>query len=129
MPYPNPHFPNPHPTPQVLLERAPKDYPASSPPPLRFIRSCSSSLAAATMLTLESTFKVCVWGETLAASCWESFVLYEVIAAHLMQSRVVFWGGIGVPGCSLPPFRSIVHRISHANEGVNHLNAPPAIIT
>jgi acyl-CoA synthetase (AMP-forming)/AMP-acid ligase II len=45
-------------TPQVLLERAPKDYP-TVPPPLRFIRSCSSSLAPATMQALEDTFKVC----------------------------------------------------------------------
>lgn len=43
---------------QVLLARAGKDFPASQPPPLRFIRSCSSSLAAATLHKLEAAFKV-----------------------------------------------------------------------
>ena len=43
---------------QVLLARASKDYPSSNPPPLRFIRSCSSSLAAATLHKLEAAFKV-----------------------------------------------------------------------
>ena len=43
---------------QVLLARASKDYPADRPPPLRFIRSCSSSLAAATLHKLEQAFKV-----------------------------------------------------------------------
>ena len=43
---------------QVLLARASKDYPADHPPPLRFIRSCSSSLAAATLHKLEEAFKV-----------------------------------------------------------------------
>eukprot|EP00798_Chlamydomonas_sp_ICE-L_P003821 gene3821-13893_t len=43
---------------QILLARAPQDYPAANPPPLRFIRSCSSSLAAATLGKLEEAFKV-----------------------------------------------------------------------
>ena len=43
---------------QVLLARASKDFPADHPPPLRFIRSCSSSLAAATLHKLEEAFKV-----------------------------------------------------------------------
>ena len=43
---------------QVLLSRAEKDYPRSNPPPLRFIRSCSSSLAAATLEKLEKAFGV-----------------------------------------------------------------------
>lgn len=43
---------------QVLLERAPKEFPKDAPPPLRFVRSCSSSLAPATMKALEDTFKV-----------------------------------------------------------------------
>ncbi len=42
---------------QILLARASTDYPAASPPPLRFIRSCSSALAAATLHKLEATFK------------------------------------------------------------------------
>lgn len=43
---------------QVLLARAAQDYPAANPPPLRFIRSCSSALAPATLEALEATFKV-----------------------------------------------------------------------
>jgi hypothetical protein len=43
---------------QILLTRAEKDYPTNSPPPLRFIRSCSSSLAAPTLHKLEATFHV-----------------------------------------------------------------------
>ena len=43
---------------QILLSRAKEDYPARNPPPLRFIRSCSSSLAAPTLHKLEATFHV-----------------------------------------------------------------------
>lgn len=43
---------------QILLSRAQEDYPKDSPPPLRFIRSCSSSLAAPTLHKLEAMFKV-----------------------------------------------------------------------
>lgn len=43
---------------QTLLTScaADKDYPAEAPPPLRFIRSCSSSLAATTLHKLEAAF-------------------------------------------------------------------------
>jgi hypothetical protein len=43
---------------QILLSRAAQDYPKQAPPPLRFIRSCSSSLAAPTLHKLEATFGV-----------------------------------------------------------------------
>ena len=43
---------------QILLSRAQEDYPRDRPPPLRFIRSCSSSLAAPTLHKLEASFKV-----------------------------------------------------------------------
>ncbi len=43
---------------QILLARAEKDYPRDHPPPLRFIRSCSSSLAAPTLHKLEAAFGV-----------------------------------------------------------------------
>ena len=43
---------------QILLARAEKDYPRDRPPPLRFIRSCSSSLAAPTLHKLEAAFGV-----------------------------------------------------------------------
>ena len=41
---------------QILLSRADSEYPSQAPPPLRFIRSCSSSLAPATLQKLEATF-------------------------------------------------------------------------
>ena len=43
---------------QVLLSRADKDYPKAAPPPFRFIRSCSSALAPATLHKLEAAFGV-----------------------------------------------------------------------
>lgn len=61
---------------QVLLARADKDFPSSSPPPLRFIRSCSSSLAAATLHKLETAFKVPVL---------EAYAMTE--ASHQMTSN------------------------------------------
>ena len=42
---------------QILLSRAEQDYPAGSPPPLRAIRSCSSSLAPSTLHKVEAAFK------------------------------------------------------------------------
>ena len=42
---------------QILLSRAEQDYPAAAPPPLRAIRSCSSSLAPATLHKVEAAFK------------------------------------------------------------------------
>jgi len=41
---------------QILLMRAETDYPKDNPPPLRFIRSCSSSLAESIMTRLEAAF-------------------------------------------------------------------------
>ncbi|MEW5317020.1 MAG: hypothetical protein WDW38_008353 [Sanguina aurantia] len=61
---------------QVLLSRAATDYPASAPPPLRFIRSCSSSLAPATLKRLEDAFKVPVL---------EAYAMTE--ASHQMTSN------------------------------------------
>ena len=61
---------------QVLLERAAKDFPKESPPPLRFIRSCSSSLAAPTMKALEETFGVrCLGTHCLHACCLVAWCL------------------------------------------------------
>lgn len=42
---------------QILVARAEKDYPKDNPPPLRVIRSCSSSLAPATLKAVEEAFK------------------------------------------------------------------------
>ena len=41
---------------QILLARADQDYPAAAPPPLRAIRSCSASLAPATLHKVEAAF-------------------------------------------------------------------------
>ncbi len=39
------------------MSRAEADYPRDAPPPLRVIRSCSSSLAPATLDKVEAAFK------------------------------------------------------------------------
>jgi len=72
---------------QVLLARASKDYPSSNPPPLRFIRSCSASLAAATLERLEATFKVPVL---------EAYAMSE--ASHQMTSNPLPKHGPRKPG-------------------------------
>eukprot|EP00906_Rhabdomonas_costata_P037548 RCo052903 len=61
---------------QVLVMRASSDYPASNPPPLRFIRSCSSSLAPAVLSQMEALFHVPVL---------EAYAMTE--AAHQMCSN------------------------------------------
>lgn len=60
---------------QILLARADKDYP-SDPPKLRFIRSCSASLAPAVLERLEQRF---------GASVLEAYAMTE--AAHQMTSN------------------------------------------
>jgi len=72
---------------QVLLARAKQDYPASNPPPLRFIRSCSSALAPATLEALEATFKVPVL---------EAYAMTE--ASHQMTSNPLPHNGPRKPG-------------------------------
>lgn len=61
---------------QILVSRAGKDYPAASPPPLRAIRSCSSSLAPATLEALERAF---------GAPVLEAYAMTE--ASHQMTSN------------------------------------------
>ncbi|GAX79947.1 hypothetical protein CEUSTIGMA_g7386.t1 [Chlamydomonas eustigma] len=72
---------------QVLLARAAQDYPATHPPPLRFIRSCSSSLAAPTLEKLEKAFKVPVL---------EAYAMSE--ASHQMTSNPLPKNGPRKPG-------------------------------
>jgi len=72
---------------QVLLSRAEADFPASSPPPLRFIRSCSASLAPAVLERLETTF---------GAPVLEAYAMTE--AAHQMTSNPLPAYGPRVPG-------------------------------
>lgn len=61
---------------QILLSRAEADFPATSPPPLRFIRSCSASLAPAVLERLETTF---------GAPVLEAYAMTE--ASHQMTSN------------------------------------------
>eukprot|EP01012_Entosiphon_sulcatum_P048246 TRINITY_DN6660_c0_g1_i1.p1 TRINITY_DN6660_c0_g1~~TRINITY_DN6660_c0_g1_i1.p1 ORF type:complete len:512 (-),score=94.57 TRINITY_DN6660_c0_g1_i1:24-1559(-) len=61
---------------QVLLQRAAEDFPKQNSPQLRFIRSCSSSLAPAILERLEATFN---------APVLEAYAMTE--AAHQMTSN------------------------------------------
>ncbi|KNC76294.1 hypothetical protein SARC_11199 [Sphaeroforma arctica JP610] len=72
---------------QILLLRAPQDYPASNPPKIRFIRSCSSSLAPVVMQRLEQTFH---------APVIEAYAMSE--AAHMMTSNPLPANGPTKPG-------------------------------
>lgn len=72
---------------QILLSRAAQDYPASSPPPLRAIRSCSASLAPATLHKVEAAFK---------APVLEAYAMTE--AAHQMTSNPLPKNGAHKPG-------------------------------
>lgn len=77
---------------QILLARASDEYPADDPPKLRFIRSCSASLAPAVLERLEVTF---------GAPVLEAYAMTE--AAHQMTSNPLPKGGprrlgsVGVP--------------------------------
>lgn len=72
---------------QILLARAAKEYPRESPPSLRFIRSCSSSLAASTLHKLEAAFH---------APVLEAYAMTE--AAHQMTSNPLPSHGAHKPG-------------------------------
>lgn len=72
---------------QVLLSRAAKDYPKDAPPKLRFIRSCSSSLAAPVLLRLEEAFN---------APVLEAYAMTE--ASHQMTSNPLPKYGKRKPG-------------------------------
>mmetsp|Transcript_8438 Transcript_8438/g.15270 ORF Transcript_8438/g.15270 Transcript_8438/m.15270 type:complete len:537 (-) Transcript_8438:1745-3355(-) len=72
---------------QVLLSRAEKEYPKDSKPNLRFIRSCSSSLAPAVLSKLEEAFD---------APVLEAYGMTE--AAHQMSSNPLPKYGPRKPG-------------------------------
>ena len=79
---------------QILLQRAAKEYPADSPPPLRFIRSCSASLSPATLQKLEATFKVCVCAcvHACGGGCWKG------VCVHACGGGC--WNGVCVCACT-----------------------------
>lgn len=90
---------------QVLLSRAEADFPATSPPPLRFIRSCSASLAPAVLERLETTF---------GAPVLEAYAMTE--AAHQMTSNPLPARGPRVPGSVGPGQNVQVAILDAANE-------------
>lgn len=72
---------------QILLARADKDYDETRAPNLRFIRSCSASLAASVLERLESCFH---------APVLEAYAMTE--AAHQMTSNPLPKFGVRKPG-------------------------------
>lgn len=72
---------------QILLARAEKDFPKETPPKLRFIRSCSASLAAPVLLKVEEAF---------GAPVLEAYAMTE--AAHQMTSNPLPKHGVHKPG-------------------------------
>eukprot|EP00884_Botryococcus_braunii_P001865 jgi/Botrbrau1/1167/Bobra.0162s0055.1 len=92
---------------QILLGRAATDYPAGNPPPLRFIRSCSSALAPATLHKLEATFK---------APVLEAYAMTE--ASHQMTSNPLPKNGPHKPGTVGRPQGSVQLAILDANNQV-----------
>lgn len=71
----------------VLLLRAESNFPRDQPPPLRFIRSCSSALPATVMKALEKAFRVPVL---------EAYAMTE--ASHQIASNPLPNKGSRVPG-------------------------------
>jgi acyl-CoA synthetase (AMP-forming)/AMP-acid ligase II len=72
---------------QILVSRAAADFPAAAPPPLRVIRSCSASLAPATLAAVEAAF---------GAPVLEAYAMTE--AAHQMTSNPLPKHGPRRPG-------------------------------
>jgi acyl-CoA synthetase (AMP-forming)/AMP-acid ligase II len=81
---------------QILVSRAEKDYPKDNPPPLRVIRSCSSSLAPATLFQVEKLFK---------APVLEAYAMTE--ASHQMTSNPLPKHGERKPGTVGKPQGSV----------------------
>eukprot|EP00871_Galdieria_phlegrea_P003806 jgi/Galph1/4426/GphlegSOOS_G3083.1 len=72
---------------QILVSRAEQDYPNDNPPPLRFIRSCSSSLAPSILEAMEKLFH---------APVLEAYAMTE--ASHQMTSNPLPKYGKRKPG-------------------------------
>lgn len=72
---------------QILVSRAATDYPKENPPPIRVIRSCSSSLAPATLFQVEKLF---------GAPVLEAYAMTE--ASHQMTSNPLPKHGDRRPG-------------------------------
>jgi hypothetical protein len=109
---------------QVLLARADKDYPAAHPPPLRFIRSCSSSLAPATLERLEKAFKVPVLEVRVPYTLLPPFTCHWSLV-HIHRQRDTGYQALGCCTCNLCLFAAfhvgyyeldIGHQCSMAGE-------------
>ena len=72
---------------QILVSRADEDFPKDNPPPIRVIRSCSSSLAPATLFEVEEKF---------GAPVLEAYAMTE--ASHQMTSNPLPKHGERKPG-------------------------------
>lgn len=92
---------------QILLARAEKDYPKENPPKLRFIRSCSASLAPTVLLGVEERF---------GASVLEAYAMTE--AAHQMTSNPLPKHGDRKPGSVGLPQNVEVAILDDKNEKV-----------
>jgi acyl-CoA synthetase (AMP-forming)/AMP-acid ligase II len=81
---------------QILVSRAEQDYPKDNPPPLRVIRSCSSSLAPTTLFQVEKLF---------GAPVLEAYAMTE--ASHQMTSNPLPKHGERKPGTVGKPQGSV----------------------
>lgn len=81
---------------QILVSRADSDYPKNNPPPIRVIRSCSSSLAPATLFEVERLF---------GAPVLEAYAMTE--ASHQMTSNPLPKYGERKPGTVGKPQGSV----------------------
>lgn len=92
---------------QILLARADKDYPKDDPPTLRFIRSCSASLAPTVLVNVEKAF---------GAPVLEAYAMTE--AAHQMTSNPLPKHGPRKPGSVGLPQNVQVAILDDKNEKV-----------
>lgn len=88
---------------QILVSRASTDYPKDNPPPIRVIRSCSSSLAPATLFQVEALF---------GAPVLEAYAMTE--ASHQMTSNPLKKYGERRPGTVGKPQGSV--KVTILNE-------------
>lgn len=92
---------------QILLARAAEEYPVDNQPSLRFIRSCSASLAPAVLQRLEATFK---------APVLEAYAMTE--ASHQMTSNPLPKYGDRRPGTVGVAQRVEVTILNEQNQAV-----------
>ncbi|SDK86630.1 AMP-binding protein [Nonomuraea jiangxiensis] len=77
---------------QILLDRAGTDYPAADPPALRFIRSCSASLAPTVQRRLEERF-----GAPVISAYGMTETAHQATTNPLPGDGVAKAGSVGLP--------------------------------